>query len=126
MQKPATDGTGTRLRPGARAPRGALGYVRIPAPTHGERFGWPFERGDRLAFDFDPDAGDGRRFEDRLVFRIDGGEVSLLGPCDAASLRTVSVRLPDGRVLPLDTIVSDDETIDRIARSLSGPYGETH
>jgi hypothetical protein len=104
MQKPATDGTGTRLRPGARAPRGALGYVRIPAPTHGERFGWPFERGDRLAFDFDPDAGDGRRFEDRLV----------------------SVRLPDGRVLPLDTIVSDDETIDRIARSLSGPYGETH
>lgn len=101
-------------------PRGALGFVRIPAPGPGERFAWRFARGDRLALEFDPDSGFGGRFEDRLVFRIGGGEVSLLGPCDADSLRSVTVRLPDGRVLTLDSLVSDDDTIDRIAETLSG------
>ncbi|MBP5855929.1 hypothetical protein KAJ83_02845 [Marivibrio halodurans] len=104
----------------ARSSRAGSGYVRIPVPQPGERYGWNFTRGDRFAFDFDPDAGDSHRSGDRLLFRINGGEISLLGPCDSRSLETVSVRLPNGRVLPLDCLVSDDETIDRIARSLGG------
>jgi len=110
----------TPLPPSVRRPRGALGFIRIPKPAPGERFGWTFEQGDRLAFDFNPDAGDGRRFEDRVVFRLDGGEVTLLGPCDSASLAGVSVRLPDGAIMPLETLVSDDATIDRIAETLLG------
>lgn len=109
----------------ARRPRGAMGFIRIPKPEAGERFGWTFEKGDRLALDFNPDVSDGRRFEDRVVFRIDGGEVTLLGPCDSASLASVSVRLPDGSIIPLETLVSDDATIDRIAESLLGGGGET-
>lgn len=105
-------------------PRGGHGYVRIPLPAPGERYGWNFTRGDRFAFDFDPDAGDCHRSGDRLLFRINGGEISLLGPCDSRSLNSISVRLPNGRVLPLDSLVSDDETIDRIARSLGGSAEE--
>ncbi|MEQ8604393.1 MAG: hypothetical protein RIB45_13840 [Marivibrio sp.] len=116
-------GRATPFAPSVRRQRGALGFIRIPKPAPGERFGWTFEQGDRLAFDFNPDAGDGRRFEDRVVFRIDGGEVTLLGPCDSASLAGVSVRLPDGSVMPLETLVSDDETIDRIAETLLGESG---
>lgn|GEM_PF-5910014 len=105
-------------------PSSASGFIRIPAPARNERFGWTFERGDRLSFEFDPDAGYGRRYADRVVFAYGGGEVTLLGPCHSDDLHTVAVRLPDGRILPLDALLSDDDTIDRLARSLGGDSGE--
>lgn len=112
-------GVGTGVGGAPRRPS-SQGFVRIPKPGPGERYGWNFSRGDRFVFEFDPDAGDCRRFGDRLLFRINGGEISLLGPCDSRSLGTVLVRLPRGQVLPLDALVSDDDTIDSIARSLGG------
>ncbi len=96
----------------------AAGEVRVPAPRPGERFAWRFAPGDRFAFQFDPDAGDGTRYPDRVVFRYGGGEVTLLGPSDAQSLRQVIVRLPDRSELPLDVLVPDDSAVDAIARSL--------
>ena len=116
---PANGRFGTTSGLGHRRPA-AQGFVRIPKPGPGERYGWNFSRGDRFVFEFDPDSGDCRRFGDRLLFRINDGEISLLGPCDSRSLGTVIVRLPNGQVLPLDALVSDDETIDRLARSLGG------